>query len=219
EIYNNTLYLGTDAGLYSSHIGVNKHDFVERLNRRHDAPCLSASARYGTVKASCGQDGLYAAIEDFGGSLAPLEYVAPKSLRTGWLDYDIVNYPSQNAPTLIKTQHEKTDRSRYEEQNVLTKIGSHEINLDYLLDTLYVKHGVLKQEVQYTYNILTHLYVQTIDGACYSLSLSISNEEAVSTVHIKKYDHKLSRILSVNTCKAGQVIETENGIYLWVSYQ
>ena len=222
DIYNDALYLGTDAGLYSSRIEVDNIKPVLMLNKRLDAPCLNTSARYGIIKASCGQDGLFAAIEQQGGiwgQTAVLDLIAPESLRTGWLDYDIVNYPAQNEPRLIKTTHEKRTSSRAyapsNEGTTLTHIDNSETDLDYLLVALESKFNVPARRIQYTYNFLHHLFVQADDGTCYSISLSASTTEKVQTTHAKKYKHILSRILGVNTTRVGQVIETVDGVYLF----
>jgi len=101
--------------------------------KRLDARCLNASARYGAITASCGDDGLFTAFDDFGWANlqkhTDMERLAEKSLRSAWFDYDLVNYPTYTEPVLHKGYHERFPTgnprivSRYErEPAILTQL-------------------------------------------------------------------------------------------------
>ena len=230
-VYNDRLYLGTDKGLFDSLIAVNSTDFVSPPRKRHDAACLSASARYGTINASCGSEGLFTAIEDFvvaphsglGNNPAPLVRKGARSVRTSWFDHSIMNYSVNAAPTFIRTEYTKASRGE-KGASVLTGISDDENNLSSIFDGLEQEYGIEGDDVQYTYNFVHSLFLQTIKGRFYGATLesqdtvvqSVTVKDATLAVRsFKEYKEFHESILSVDTSSAGQVIETENAVVLF----
>jgi hypothetical protein len=113
-IYNNRLYVGADSGFYHWDIHWNgelsfRHELPEK---RLDSRCVSTSFGYGVVNASCGNDGLFTAINEHefieSGSRngAAMMSVADKSIRSAWYKYNIINYSTNTSPAMILTTHE-----------------------------------------------------------------------------------------------------------------
>src|SRR5271165_6854506 len=88
--------------------------------------CVSTSAKYGTINASCGNEGLLSAIDDFESSgharFPGLELTAEKSLRSSWLDHDVVNYAAVDSLTLLVNAFER-EKGFEREGKVLTQLG------------------------------------------------------------------------------------------------
>src|SRR5271165_5687988 len=88
--------------------------------------CVSTSAKYGTINASCGNEGLLSAIDDFESSgharFPGLELTAEKSLRSSRLDHDVVNYAAVDSLTLLVNAFER-EKGFEREGKVLTQLG------------------------------------------------------------------------------------------------
>ncbi len=130
QAYNHRLYIGASAGLY--HIAWDYHTFKDTLYKRLDARCLHISTGFGSVIASCGKEGLFAAIDEFGwtrkGNTTFPEIKqqdSSRSLRSTWVDYDLINYSSYDDPIFLGNDVEwiPTDTGQEREKRVVTHIG------------------------------------------------------------------------------------------------
>ncbi|MGB8348626.1 MAG: hypothetical protein WCD86_27345 [Ktedonobacteraceae bacterium] len=248
HIYSARLYLGADNGFYSINIDW-KNPLPElshsSKNKKLDASCFNISARYGTVNASCGDDGLFSFINDFGwwkdGQVGRKINVADTSLKTAWLDYDLINYPSYGSPSLFKSTAEKTDDGLEKEGKVLTQIGNEGEDLSYLLHTVtsstllkkrngfrtvhanypssYFIHehssNYGEDEIQFSYNADHRLFVQTKGGRFFSSRITRSKKGEIKPEHAKESSGGIGRILTIQPGKAGPIIETEESVLLF----
>ncbi len=248
HIYSARLYLGADNGFYSINIDW-ENPLPELLysskNKKLDANCFNISARYGTVNASCGDDGLFSFINDFGwwknGQVGLKINLADTSLKTAWLDYDLVNYPSYGSPSLFKSTAEKTEDGLEKEGRVLTQIDNEGEDLSYLLHTItsssplkkknnvqaahdnhpssYVIHepssNYGKDDIQFSYNADHKLFVQTKGGKFFSSRITRSKKGEIKPEHAKESSGGIGRILTIQPGKVGPIIETEESVLLF----
>jgi hypothetical protein len=111
--YNSRLYLGAETGVFDVDVDWTAKEINGRLRKRHDAKCLNLSAGMGAVNASCGNDGLFSAIDDFGisrpGPLA-LTQTADRSIRSGWLRFLLANYSSNRSVNLFQTSRKPVSK-------------------------------------------------------------------------------------------------------------
>jgi hypothetical protein len=130
QAYHHRLYIGASAGLY--HIAWDYHTFKDTLYKRLDARCLHITTGFGSVIASCGKDGLFAASDEFGWTQkgnTPFPEMnqqdSSKSLRTAWVDYDLINYSSYDNPTFLGNDVEwvPTNTGQRQDERIVTHIG------------------------------------------------------------------------------------------------
>jgi hypothetical protein len=251
HIYSARLYLGADNGFYSINIDWEKQ-IPELLpgskSKRLDAKCFNISARYGTVNASCGDDGLFSFINDFGwwkaGQVGHKINLAESSLKTAWLDYDVVNYPSYDNPSLFKSTAEKTEEGLEKEGKVLTQIGNESEDLSYLLHTVtsgtsskksngfHATHAnpsshfihehasnYGEDEIRFSYNADHRLFVQTQQGRFFSSRITRSQKGEIKPEHAKESREEIGRILTIQPAKVGPIIETEESVLLFAEQE
>lgn len=218
-IYNGRLYVGATNGFYQVNIDWEKNDFAQlaQPEKKLGLRCLSTSARYGTVNASCNEAGLYTFIDDFGWwnqeKAGVKLHLADKSLRTTWMDQDIVNYPSYDHPYLFKSSFEKKTTGVEREGKVLTAVSDNSSDLNYLFGMAQQKYHIQAENVQFAYNSNHKLFVSTLEGNFFSLQLEHTND----ILRLKKSTistQNIGRALTVNPCKLGPVVETSRNVLL-----
>jgi hypothetical protein len=230
-IYNSRLYMGADNGFYHTDIRWEQEStaILEGIKKRLDARCLSTSARFGAVTASCGDNGLFAAYDDFGWvnkvGTSKVVQVADRSLRTAWVDHSLMNYPTYTEPFLHPTSYERVqtkntaDLAKYEnEATVLTQVNEKQISLSNLFQVIQEreKRSIPPDSIQYVYNSNKDFFVHTRDGSFFSVRMQYSPKDSEPKFRYSRTDKGDNvRILSVNTTKVGLVIETDYTIFLF----
>ncbi|MGW1450992.1 hypothetical protein ACWCO3_22285 [Micromonospora sp. NPDC002411] len=111
QMYNKRLYVSTTNGLF--HFDLNLDDSrpeVLRSEKRFSARCLSTSIKNGTAIASCGDNGLRVALDEFDWARRDIGHsftdVSRASRRATWVGYSLVNYPSVSSLEFLKGQKE-----------------------------------------------------------------------------------------------------------------
>jgi hypothetical protein len=235
SIYNGRMYIGADTGFYHLDldwdfdrpgVGFISQDPVKRL----DARCLSSSAKYGAVNASCGDNGLFTFIDEFGSmglSSSQETKTAERSVRTAWLNYDLINYADSISPTLLKSDHESVAGSRRfnqsrnleRERTVLTDIGHQRFDLSYLIGIVRADNGnnLDTNHIQYVYNSSSVMFVHTSTGNFYSLGLKTMSDMRPRISFTRTYKGPNVRILSARSSRVGLVIETDDRVLLFAN--
>ena len=119
--YASRMYIGTEAGFFDFDVDWQSKQ-VSRSRKRLDARCVSASAEFGAVNASCEEEGLFTGYDEFGWSTAAdggqLRHTANRSFRTAWYRTDLVNYDSLTHSSLLKGRTEEVERDvRWRQSN------------------------------------------------------------------------------------------------------
>ncbi len=224
NIYNSRLYLGMNVGLF--HLDLTWSEgaglFQNGLQKRIDARCRGTSVGFGSINASCGEDGLFSSLDDFDWlekrPTHQMTTIAPRSVQTNWLQHDLVNYASFTEPTLLRSKSESVRRSADSadrERKVITEIGSEKIDLGYLLDLLMTEYAVSKQSIQFTYNSTSVMFVHTNEGNFYALGIKSSKGKQPKLQFSRTYKGFGTRILGVNPTEAGLVIEADRRVLLF----
>lgn len=221
-LYNDRMYVGADTGLYDIDVSLKTkfQSSFSRPTKRSDARCLRTSARYGTINASCGDDGLLAAVNDFGGiaqeTRPRLEQVADRSLRADWISHDLVNYSNYSTPVLLRNSYEKEDLGgSTSERTLITEMGREKLDLTYLLSEVRNGYGVEQDAVQFSYNSNNTFFVHTIDGDFYSLSVRNAERHEPTVRFSRTHKGAGTRILSASHSKVGVVVETDSRVLLF----
>jgi hypothetical protein len=216
--YGGRLYIGSSDGFYDVSVDWRNPSFDGRPRKRLDARCLSLSARFGVVNASCGGEGLFAGIGEVNGNGAggdgPMRKLATASLRTGWLHYDIVNYATNAAPSLFPTRHEKTTRQEAADIQLVTSIQSTPFHLDYLLNAIEQQTDDSDSSVQFVFNSSSVIFAQTTDGEIFSLGMRSQEGTPPGIAYSRSFKGARMRILGAHVCKPGAVIEADDSVLL-----
>lgn len=224
-IYNQRLYLSSDSGLF--HIDLdwfyNTYDFSGDFIKRHDIRCMSASAGYGTINSSCGDEGLLSSLNDFGWGdyekKNAFKKYADKSFRTSWYGYDLINYISSSTPVLLQTEHEKVSGGFYDEyeKSILTSISTQELNLNYLVEGLCKEFDLPLDTIQYVYNSSSTLFIHTLDGRLFTLGVKRSPDQPPKKEYSRKYDDAPKQVISAQSSRAGLIVESEDRVEVFAN--
>lgn len=223
NIYNGRLYMGADTGFYHIDIQWDQSDTIvaEKVEKRHDARCLNTSAKSGAVNASCGDAGLFTAIDDFqwfyrNKRHAEMTRLADKSLKTAWFNFDLMNYPTHITPFLLRSERRNISaQSGFDrEPQVLTELGKNRVYLDDLFGMMQDKYDFQPEMVQFTYNTNNVLFIHTTTGNFYSAGMYL-RDNVLNVRFTKTYKGANSRILSAHPCRVGTVIETDDRVWLF----
>lgn len=221
--YGTRLYFGTDAGFHHVEIDWQMKEARE-VRRRTDARCVSVSAEYGTVNASCEDDGLFSGYDEFGWRSrgqrnGSLDRTAERSLRTSWLRHDLVNYESIAQAELLRSLVERVepeDEPRPRRREVVTRLGVQRVELDFLVDRLKADEGVEADDVQFIWNSSSSFFVNTFSKGFFTLVLEEKADTASPwRVHVRRYSDVPERVVAVHTTPAGWVVETDFRLFLF----
>jgi hypothetical protein len=111
QMYNKRLYVATTEGLFhfDFDLSASKPEVLDSKMRFSDR-CLSTSIKNGTAVASCGQNGLLAALDEFNWAHREHSHkfkdFSRASQRATWIGYSLVNYPSVSSVEFLKGQKE-----------------------------------------------------------------------------------------------------------------
>lgn len=232
NIYNGRLYIGTNTGLYHLDLDweANTTKPINTAQKRLDAKCIHTTAKYGTVNASCGSDGWFSFLDDFDLGMSnsrkenhKLEY----SLRTAWLDFDLVNYPTTVTPTLfnsVKTRFPQqlieSKKNVEEEQWIITDfLEDNKFELKSLFVNLNSPDKIDIEDLQFVHNSSKTLFLSTYNGQLFALGLKTSSLNNPTVSYVKKYDGLNSLVSSLHTLSGGNssalVLETDEQVILF----
>jgi len=223
-IYARRMYFGCDSGFY--HLDPDWYEEFPVISggaqKRLDARCISLSARFGAVNASCGKEGLFSATDEFGYLDRPRrnqwDRKADASVRTSWLDFDIVNYSKRDSPTLLQNAHEFMRRAQLRvEPNILTEIGMETLDLGRLLNEALREHQVSAASIQYAYNSNRVLFVHTYEGQFFSIGLKATGPGRLALKFTNTYKGAGTRILDAQPLLNGVVLETDSRVFAFLN--
>lgn len=231
NIYNGRLYIGTNTGLY--HLDLDWEEKttkpINTAQKRLDAKCIHTTAKYGTVNASCGSDGWFSFLDvfDLGMSNSPKEkHNSEYSLRTAWLDFDLVNYPTTVTPTLfnsVKTrlpqQLIESKKNVEQEQWIITELEDNKFDLNSLFVNLNSPDEIDIEDLQFVHNSAKILFLSTYKGQLFALKLKTSSLNNPTVSYVTKYDGLNSLVSSLHTLSGGNspalVLETDEQVILF----
>lgn len=113
--YGRRMYVSTTGSLSHFDFSVDYGEVgAQAPVKRLDTRCLATATKFATVVASCGDDGLLAAYDEFGTLSGDRTYrepeaVAQSSLRASWISYSIANYEGASAATFLRGQSQEAE--------------------------------------------------------------------------------------------------------------
>ncbi len=230
NIYNRRLYIGTNTGLYHLDLDWESENTIpiNKAQKRLEAKCINTTAKFGTVNASCGSEGLFSFIDDFDlgmNNTRKDKHFPEYSLRTSWLDFDVVNYSARIDLTLfdsLKTQFQQEiiePRKNFEEEIlIVTDLKKSEFNFNSLFVNSNFHNEIDLNNIQFVYNSSRTLFLCTYDGSLFTLGLQKDNSSVPRISYDYKYTGLESSVSSIHTLgvkNAGIILEMDKKVLLF----
>jgi hypothetical protein len=222
NIYYGRVYFGTDCGLFDADFDWRHEPEMQQnaAERRLEAKCLSTSARYSSINASCGSEGLFTAFDEFGSlnhhDRTNLEQVAPISLRTMWLRYDVVNYETRTKPTLLHSSTENSDVMGFESENRVVTSFQSTGTLNELSGYLSGAENIDARDIRFVFNSSNVFFIHTRQGYFYSLGVKRDENDLPRFSWTKSYKGQNGRIVSAHPLRgATTLIETDKRVLMF----
>lgn len=214
--YGKRIYLGTTDGFYHIDIDWGKMEF-EIFKKRLDYSCVSLSAAYGVVNASCAEEGLHSAYYELFGydnkHDNKLNKIADKSIKTGWMDSDLVNYETLNTSHFYKSKTDRVESSSGEsKKKVVTEFSKHSINLNEIGMKEIQESGFSSEEIQFEFNSRNQIVFHTFNDNYYTWYNPIKTTKESSKW--RTFKGSGGRILEASYSKDGLVVETDESVML-----
>ncbi len=222
-LYGGRCYFATDAGIF--HLDVDWH-VVPSLTRgspekRSDATCYTISAKYGALMASCGSDGLYGYIDEFGSSsdfnLANGRRLAEKSMKIAWADTSFINYTSNATMDVLRATLSSVSpagRRPESEKKVMTRIEQDDIDLTGIVTRDIARRGFELDEVQFAFNSNSNLFLRVYSGEVFVFTIERVNN-MLTLRRSRQMFAMPSRILSMHFGANWSVLETTDSVLLF----
>jgi hypothetical protein len=218
--YASRMYIGTEAGFFDFDVDWQPKQ-VSRSRKRLDARCVSASAEFGAVNASC-EEGLFTGYDEFGWSTATdggqLRHTANRSLRTAWFSTDLVNYDSLTHSSLLKGRTEKVDATyggASRTHKLVTELSMERESLDFLLEELSQQKSLESDQIQFVWNSSGAFFVNTFERGFFTIIWSRLEDQAKERVTVTEYPGVTGRVVSVHRSGAGVIVETDFSCHLF----
>jgi hypothetical protein len=217
--YGSRLYLGTSAGLFDYDIDWQRLT-VDMSRERLEARCVSATAEYGAVNASCEDEGLFTGYDEFGwrgfsaNGMPELTQTAPRSVRTSWYGTDLVNYSGPAQPELLRASVEEVnvDSGVVErERKVVTSFGAPTDELDVVVGELGTQRKVPQDDVQFVWNSSRAFFINTHNHGFFTAYRTMKTDSGIG---FRRHGSTNGRVVGVHRFAGGWIVETDFRAYI-----
>lgn len=232
KMYAMRMYLGCRKGLFEVPLNPDgKHINPGAIDKRFDAKVTCVTSKCGSVLVSADSDGLFSGdlpINDFTEKLVIEEdrVLAPKSLRTGWFKYDVLNYSKQSdfvylqneTSALEKGQFHRSFDGEHQESKRIVAFGQQQIPMPQLLS----RNGVNAEDIVLCFNSSTSGFFLLKDGRFLNVNLLSNGDEDIyfssrpqEIVISQKKRNAYGRPLTGSILPYGCVVEYMNNVVLY----
>lgn len=229
RLYAMRMYLGCKEGLYE--VNLNPEDAYHlspgKPERRFDAKVTHLNAKSGEVIISANSEGLYhgSFLNKSNKLKVGSKPVAKKSIRTGWSNYDIINYEEQNNFEYFLNETASIDNkpsySKFDEQSErkkITEFGKSRFGMEKLMENTNIKIA----DISYCFNSSNSGFFFTRDGQFININLNKKKKEELyftSRNHILPNlgtpKNILTRPISSSIVPKGCVVEYYDKVVLY----
>lgn len=229
KMYAMRLYIGSKEGLYEINLNSDDRYNLEptKPQKCFDGKVTCLNAKSGEIIISSNSNGLFhGTFLNSSNKLKVIEKpVSKKSIRTGWLGYDVINYDKQNDFDYFVNETEKIENkltySKFDENSErrrITNFGSSKYDLSSLLTSSRIK----KEEINYCFNSSTSGFFFMKDGSFININLKkgedkqlyfVSNNKDLPT--LKNGSANLLTPLSTSIVPEGCVVEYFDKVVLY----
>lgn len=220
HLYGNRLYVGTNEGFFHSELELFR-GYSSPFSKRSDARCISTSASYGAVNASCESDGLLTGFDEFGWSggkrnTDELVVTAPESIRSSWLGTDVVNYGRDSIGQVFRGDVDKveppnSDAGRESKKKLVTMLSPSGEDLDPIFQRVEKSIGPEgAQDIQYVWNSSRAFFVNTYSKGFFTATWDREKDHVTLN---KQWGESKDRVIDVHKFSSGWVVETDFGVF------
>lgn len=228
--YYRRVYIATDRGLFSQDLDFDAPSTrgVGSPQRRTEPSCLAVTARYGTVNASCEDDGLFQSVDEFGwlggADSRVMSKTAQRSRRTSWLNQGFVNYSDGGTLSLFETKTIPVPQKGGDEHEGRAIQSVHESDsAGRSLRERLEAAELSPRDAIHVWSSLSGLFVQAHDGLFYLKFTNDSEEMDPSSPETERQAIRLgggfSSVLSARTFGRGTVVETDDSVIAFENQQ
>ena len=202
KIYGMKVFVGTVNGVYSMDLLLNNKNEIttdRRIYKRFDSKTIYLNAKSGSLAISTNNDGLfYGSIYGSSGLKVNEKEVSDKSIRTSWVNYDLINYSNNSnfeylENTIEKNQEDNSYSYRDEkvDKKIISSFGTNKINNEKLIEGINFQN----EEIKYAFNSSQSVFLITDKGNFYNSNIqfgkSLNNMlEEHKIESSQKYDPK-----------------------------
>lgn len=175
RLYGYRLFLGCKDGLYESRLNSEDNYLINpsHLEKCYDGKVIGVNANYGSVVISADWDGLLTGeILDFDSKfrLDERHPQGKRSLRTGWMKTDLMNYEGTSEFDYYRNEYlQKKDteekqfysKAKISEKKIIKQFGT-EV---YGMETLFNKSNIDKEDIVYSFNSSQKGFFVMSDGS------------------------------------------------------
>lgn len=184
KMYAMRLYIGSKEGLYE--INLNSDDRYNlrpsKPDKRFDAKVTCLNAKSGEIIISSNAAGLFHGtfINDADRLRVNEKAVAPRSIRTGWSGYDIINYAEQSNFDYFVNKTEKAVKSpaysRFDERTERQRIAEFAIAKRPMTELLE-RSKIRQSDIAYCFNSSSSGFFFLKDGRFVNINLNKDNNQ------------------------------------------
>lgn len=180
KIYGMKIFIATLKGVYSLQLQSNGREFSKdcKLKKYFDAKSIHLNAKCGSLAISTNSDGLFFGAIDNNNEVLKVneKEVASKSLRTSWVNYDLINYESNNSFDFLenrvisqKNNYDYSFSDEKFEKNKITAFGINKISDKELTANLHFDDDKIK----YAFNSSSSAFLITDNGKFYNSNIIV----------------------------------------------
>ena len=178
-----------------------------------DQKVVALNARAGKVVLSADREGLFygnALVEDVRIKVEDNNHVPGRSLRTGWSDFDLINYGSASEFKYLTNEtaameNVSNNRFRFGEKRELKEIVNFATST-LEMDTMLSKSGIAVDSVRYSFNTQGRSFFVLDDGSFVNVPIrKVENEPIQYSSHASKLPSLAASGESVRPLKAAAV--------------
>lgn len=205
RLYGYRLFLGCKDGLYESRLNLEDNYQINpsHLEKCYDGKVIGVNANYGSVVISADWDGLLTGeILDFDSKfrLDERHPQCKRSLRTGWMTTDLMNYEGTSEFDYYRNEYlQKKDteekhfysKAKISERKIIKQFGT-EV---YGMETLFNKSNIDKEDIVYSFNSSQKGFFVMSDGSI--LNATVRANGLADSYYISSRSTNLSNLIRI----------------------
>ncbi|GAA4021625.1 hypothetical protein GCM10022386_00740 [Flavobacterium cheonhonense] len=207
KIYGMKIFVATLKGVYAMKLSYNsKYEFQKdkNISKYFDSKSISLNAKCGSLAISTNNDGLfYGSIHDESVLNVTEKEVSNKSIRTSWVNYDIINYENNHSfeflENIINKDNNNNDYSFYDEKKerkIISGFGLNKISNEELTKNILLED----ESIKYAFNSSSKSFFITNKGKFYNSNILIDNnsDSILSLLGLEKKEKNTSKEVRIS---------------------
>ena len=190
-MYDLRMYIASRDGVFESRLNPDFNNkyyplYPSHLEKCFDQKVISLSARAGKVVLSADKEGLFygnALVEDKRVRIEDKNHIPGRSLRTGWCDFDLINYASASNFNYLQNKTANIENPSNDRFRFGDKIERKEIvdfaTSSYSMRKMMEKASVKQEDVRYCFNSKGRSFFVLDDGSFVNIKIKKIDDEVI----------------------------------------